>query len=85
MVSAANWYEKYLSFHRFWSVDDSQIHTQYSSLRSVVMTNQLETIKIPINEPATGKKKSQIQEFVDYYGGPGIQHIAFLSNNIIKC
>ena len=48
-------------FHRFWSVDDKQIHTKYSSLRSIVVTNYEETIKMPINEPANGLKKSQIQ------------------------
>jgi 4-hydroxyphenylpyruvate dioxygenase-like putative hemolysin len=54
-------YESTLQFHRFWSVDDSVIHTQYSSLRSIVVSNEQETIKMPINEPASGKKKSQIQ------------------------
>jgi 4-hydroxyphenylpyruvate dioxygenase-like putative hemolysin len=54
-------YENILQFHRFWSVDDSVIHTQYSSLRSIVVSNEQETIKMPINEPASGKKKSQIQ------------------------
>ena len=54
-------YENTLQFHRFWSVDDSVIHTQYSSLRSIVVANEQETIKMPINEPASGKKKSQIQ------------------------
>ncbi len=48
-------------FHRFWSIDDKQIHTEYSALRSIVVTNYEETIKMPINEPAMGKKKSQIQ------------------------
>ena len=48
-------------FHRFWSVDDSQIHTEYSALRSIVVTNYEETIKLPITEPAPGKRKSQIQ------------------------
>ena len=66
-------------FHRFWSVDDSQIHTEYSALRSIVVTNYEETIKMPINEPAPGKKKSQIQEYVDYYGSAGVQHIALRS------
>lgn len=61
MTSVAEHYEKALMFHRFWSVDDSQIHTQYSALRSIVVTNYEETIKMPINEPAPGKKKSQIQ------------------------
>lgn len=50
-----------LQFHRFWSVDDKELHTEYSSLRSIVVTNYEESIKIPINEPAPGRKKSQIQ------------------------
>nr|XP_054749147.1 4-hydroxyphenylpyruvate dioxygenase-like [Lytechinus pictus] len=83
MVSIADWYEKNLMFHRFWSVDDSQIHTQYSALRSIVVTNYEETIKMPINEPADGKRKSQIQEYVDYYGTAGVQHVALNTPNII--
>ena len=71
-------------FHRFWSVDDKQIHTEYSALRSIVVTNYEETIKMPINEPAPGKRRSQIQEYVDYYGGAGVQHIAMASSDIIK-
>lgn len=54
-------YQKCLMFHRFWSIDDKQIHTQYSSLRSIVVSNYEETIKMPINEPAPGKRISQIQ------------------------
>lgn len=73
-----------MQFHRFWSVDDSQLHTEYSALRSIVMTNWEETVKMPINEPAPGKKRSQIQEYVEYYGGAGVQHIALNTNNIIK-
>ncbi|XP_014887328.1 4-hydroxyphenylpyruvate dioxygenase [Poecilia latipinna] len=84
MVPISDWYQKCLMFHRFWSIDDKQIHTQYSALRSIVVTNYEETIKMPINEPAMGKKKSQIQEYVDYNGGPGVQHIALNTSNIIK-
>ena len=84
MESVTQWYEKSLLFHRFWSVDDKQIHTEYSSLRSIVVTNWDETIKMPINEPAPGKRKSQIQEYIDYYGGAGIQHIALNTDNIIE-
>ena len=69
-------YEQNLIFHRFWSVDDKQMSTEYSALRSVVMANWEETIKMPINEPAPGKRKSQIQEYIDYYGSAGVQHIA---------
>lgn len=83
MEPVAKWYEKCLQFHRFWSVDDSQLHTEYSALRSIVMTNWEETIKMPINEPAPGKKKSQIQEYVEYYGGAGVQHIALNTDDII--
>eukprot|EP01135_Chromosphaera_perkinsii_P009197 Nk52_evm32s1671 gene=Nk52_evmTU32s1671 len=83
MVPAVEWYEKCLSFHRFWSVDDTQMHTEYSALRSIVMTDYDEKVKMPINEPAEGKKKSQIQEYVDYYGGAGVQHIALRTDNII--
>ncbi|XP_014109171.1 PREDICTED: 4-hydroxyphenylpyruvate dioxygenase isoform X2 [Pseudopodoces humilis] len=61
MVPVADWYQKNLLFHRFWSVDDKQLHTEFSALRSIVVTNYEETIKMPINEPAPGKKKSQIQ------------------------
>lgn len=83
MESVAKWYEQVLQFHRFWSVDDSQIHTEYSALRSIVVTNYEETIKMPINEPAPGKKKSQIEEFVEYYGGAGVQHIALNTQDIV--
>ena len=72
MMPAVNWHERVLDFKRFWSIDDKQLHTEYSSLRSVVVTDQGENIKIPINEPADGMRKSQIQEFIDYYGGAGV-------------
>lgn len=83
MESAVSWYVNMLQFHRFWSVDDTQMHTAYSALRSVVVTDYDEKVKMPINEPAAGKKKSQIQEFVDYYAGAGVQHIALNTSDII--
>lgn len=83
MEPVADWYVKTLMFHRFWSVDDSQIHTEYSALRSIVVANYEETVKMPINEPANGKKKSQIQEYVDFYGGGGVQHIALNTSDIV--
>jgi 4-hydroxyphenylpyruvate dioxygenase-like putative hemolysin len=61
MEPVSDWYIKTLQFHRFWSVDDSQIHTRYSALRSIVVTNFEETVKMPINEPAAAERKSQIQ------------------------
>ena len=73
-----------LDFHRFWTVDDTQIHTEYSSLRSVVMADAKLTIKMPINEPAAGKRKSQIEEFVNFYGGPGVQHLALNTPDCVE-
>ncbi|XP_013413991.1 4-hydroxyphenylpyruvate dioxygenase [Lingula anatina] len=84
MTSITEWYEKTLMFHRFWSVDDKQLFTEYSALRSIVVSNYEETIKMPINEPAPGKRKSQIQEYVDYYGSAGVQHIALNTSDIIS-
>ena len=84
MIDVCNFYEKVFGWHRFWSVDDKDVSTKYSSLKSIVMANDNEQIKMPINEPAKGLKKSQIQEFVDFYDGPGIQHIAMSTKNIIE-
>lgn len=83
MIPIADWYRDKLGFHRFWSVDDSQIHSEYSSLRSIVMADESLRIKMPINEPAGGLRKSQIQEFVDFYAGPGVQHIALNTPNCV--
>lgn len=83
MEPIVEWYVKNMNMHRFWSVDDSQIHTQYSSLKSVVVANETETVKMPINEPANGLRKSQIQEFVEYHGEGGIQHIALHTSDIV--
>ena len=83
MEPAAAWYEKMLDFHRFWSVDDKMIHTNYSSLRSIVVADFDENVKMPINEPANGMRKSQIQEYVDYYAGAGVQHIAMRTEDIV--
>ncbi|KAK3816771.1 MAG: Glyoxalase/Bleomycin resistance protein/Dihydroxybiphenyl dioxygenase [Linnemannia elongata] len=84
MLQACEMYEQQLGFHRFWSVDDSQIHTEYSALRSIVMADPTEKVKMPINEPAAGKKKSQITEYCEYYGGAGVQHIALNTKNVIQ-
>lgn len=83
MEEACAYYERCLSFHRFWSVDDSQISTEFSALNSIVMASPNNVVKMPINEPAPGKKKSQIEEYVDFYGGAGVQHIALRTNDII--
>lgn len=76
-------YEECLGFHRFWSIDDANMCTEFSAMRSVVMASPNEVVKMPINEPAAGKKKSQIEEYVDFYSGAGVQHIALRTNDMI--
>ena len=78
------WYEDVMGFVNFLSFDDKQIHTEYSALMSKVMSNGNGRIKFPINEPAKGKKKSQIEEYIDFYEGAGVQHIAVATDDIIK-
>ena len=77
-------YEKVMGFRNLISFDDEDISTEYSSLMSKVMSNGNERIKFPINEPAKGKKKSQIEEYLDFYRGPGVQHVAMATNDILK-
>ena len=83
MNTWVKWYEDVMGFVNFLSFDDKQIHTEYSALMSKVMSNGNGRIKFPINEPAEGKKKSQIEEYLDFYEGPGVQHIAVATDNII--
>src|SRR5574339_1315533 len=77
-------YEKVMGFRNLISFDDTDISTEYSSLMSKVMSNGNEKIKFPINEPAEGKKKSQIDEYLEFYRGPGVQHLALATNDIIQ-
>ena len=83
MNTWVKWYEDVMGFENFLSFDDSQIHTEYSALMSKVMSNGNGRIKFPINEPAEGIKRSQIEEYLDFYEGPGVQHIAVATNDII--
>ena len=78
-----NWFHRTMGFRQIVHYDDKVIHTEYSALMSKVMGNGNGRIKFPINEPAEGKKKSQIEEFLDYYIGPGVQHIALLTGDIV--
>ncbi len=78
-----DFYRDVLGFAQLIHYDDKVIHTEYSALMSKVMTNGNGRIKFPINEPAHGRKKSQIQEFLDWYRGPGTQHIALLTKDIV--
>ena len=84
MNTWVKWYEDVMGFVNFLSFDDKQIHTEYSALMSKVMSNGNGRIKFPINEPAEGNKRSQIEEYLDFYEGPGVQHIAVATDDIIK-
>jgi len=84
MDEACKFYEQALGFHKFWSVDDKQVCTEFSALRSTVMASRNNRIKMPVNEPAEGVRRSQVEEFVDFNNGPGIQHLAFQTDNIIE-
>jgi 4-hydroxyphenylpyruvate dioxygenase len=77
------WYEDVMGFVNFLSFDDKQIHTEYSALMSKVMSNGNGRIKFPINEPAKAPKRSQIEEYLDFYEGEGVQHIAVATDDII--
>ena len=76
------YYENIFGFTNFIVFDDSDISTRYSSLKSRVMRSENWKVKLPINEPANGLKKSQIQEYLDFNNGPGVQHVAFLTTDI---
>lgn len=84
MNTWVKWYEDVMGFENFLSFDDKQIHTEYSALMSKVMSNGNGRIKFPINEPAKGKKRSQIEEYLDFYEDSGVQHIAVATDDIIK-
>lgn len=77
-------YEEVMGFRNILSFDDNDISTEYSALMSKVMSNGNGFVKFPINEPAEGKKKSQVEEYLDFYGGEGVQHVAMATNNIIE-
>ena len=78
------YYQQAMGFSLYQHFDDKDISTEYSALMSKVMANGNERIKFPINEPAKGKKKSQIEEYLDFYKGPGVQHIAMATDDIIE-
>lgn len=84
MNDTVKWYEDVMGFVNILSFDDKQINTEYSALMSKVMSNGNGYSKFPINEPAEGKKKSQVEEYLDFYEGEGVQHIAVATNDIVK-
>ena len=77
-------YRDVMGFRLFKHFDDKDISTEYSALMSKVMSNGNGRVKFPINEPATGKRKSQIEEYLEFYRGPGVQHIALATDDIIE-
>ncbi len=80
----ADWYSDVLGFKRYIHFGEDQISTEYSALMSIVMSDNSYAIKFPINEPAIGRRKSQIDEYLDFYRGPGVQHLAMLTRDIVK-
>src|SRR5215203_2513708 len=79
-----NFYERVLGFSQLISFDDKDISTDYSALMSKVVQNGTGRIKFPINEPAHGRRRSQIEEYLNFYQGAGVQHIAMSTENIIE-
>ncbi len=77
-------YEEVMGFKNILTFDDNDISTEYSALMSKVMSNGNGYVKFPINEPAEGKKKSQVEEYLDFYNGEGVQHIAIATGDIVK-
>lgn len=84
MNKYVDFYSEVLGFRNLLSFDDKDISTEYTALMSKVMANGNDRIKFPINEPAAGKKKSQIEEYLDFYHGAGVQHVAMATDDIIK-
>ncbi len=84
MDEVAGFYRDVMGFDQLISFDDKDISTEYTALKSKVMANDNMRIKFPINEPAKGLKKSQIEEYLDFYIGPGPQHVAMATNDIVK-
>lgn len=84
MNPRVKFYEEVMGFKNILTFDDNDISTEYSALMSKVMSNGNGYVKFPINEPAEGKKKSQVEEYLDFYDGEGVQHVAIATNNIIE-
>jgi len=84
MNTWVKFYEDVMGFRNILTFDDNDISTEYSALMSKVMSNGNGFVKFPINEPAEGKKKSQVEEYLEFYKGEGVQHVALATNNIIE-
>jgi 4-hydroxyphenylpyruvate dioxygenase len=80
----ADYYTRVFGFHRYITFDDKDISTEYSALMSIVMSDDSHSVKFPINEPAAARNKSQIQEYIEAYGGPGAQHLALQCKDVLS-
>ena len=83
MLHWADYYSNVFGFHRYITFDDKDISTEYSALMSIVMSDDSYSVKFPLNEPAMARNKSQIQEYLEAYGGPGAQHIALQCKDVL--
>jgi 4-hydroxyphenylpyruvate dioxygenase len=84
MDTWVRFYQQVMGFRLYQHFDDKDISTEYSALMSKVMANGNDRVKFPINEPAEGRRKSQIEEYLDFYQGPGVQHIALATDSILE-
>src|SRR5438874_13211125 len=84
MKPRVKFYEDVMGFRNILSFDDKDISTEYSALMSKVMSNVNGFVKFPINEPAEGKKKSQVEEYLEFYNGEGVEHVAIATKDIVK-
>src|SRR6201997_652651 len=84
IIPWVKFYEDVMGFRNILSFDDKDISTEYSALMSKVMSNGNGFVKFPINEPAEGKKKSQVEEYLEFYNGEGVQHVAIATKDIVK-
>ena len=84
MEEWVRWYQRVMGFKQLVHFDDKDISTEYSALMSKVVQNGTGRVKFPINEPAKSRRRSQIDEYLQFYGGPGVQHIAMATGNIIE-
>src|SRR5437870_11175731 len=84
MNESAEYCTRVMGFSRYITFDDKDISTEYSALMSIVMSDESRVVKFPINEPAPGRRKSQIDEYLEFHHGPGVQHIAMGTGNIVE-
>ena len=84
LVPTGEWYAKMLDWHRFWTVDDDNLDTELTSMNTFAMSDWHEVVKMAIGEPAPGRRKSHIEEYVAYNHGAGVQHVAFLTEDIVE-